>query len=274
MKNISFVKMSGAGNDFILIDKTENPEIALTNIVISHLCNRRNGIGADGIIIVSDCADSDFSMDYFNADGSTGTLCGNGARCAIKFVHDKGRMNSKFISFLSNKIKYSGELLDNGLVKFNMKPPINIEENIPLEIAGSGISASFIHTGSPHAVIIVDDIDEVPVVKIGREVRYNNSFAPEGTNVNFIEINDDRILIRTYERGVEDETFACGTGAAAAAIIGNIKFGIEPPVSLLTKGGDELIVDFVVNGSDFTNISLTGPVKEVFNGEISINYFS
>ena len=271
MKNISFVKMSGAGNDFIIIDKAQNPEIALTNNVISRLCNRRNGIGADGIIIISEHDEFDFSMDYFNADGSTGTLCGNGARCAIKFAHDAGKTKSNFVSFISNEIEYTGELLNNGLVKFNLKPPVNIEENISLEIAGSGISASFLHTGSPHVVIVVDDIDDVPVIKIGREIRYSKSFAPEGTNVNFIETTGKKIFIRTYERGVEDETYACGTGAVASAIIGNIKFGVESPVSLHTKGGDELIVDFIVDGSDYKNVSLTGPVKEVFNGEISIN---
>ena len=266
--------MSGAGNDFIIIDKAQNPEIALTNTVISCLCNRRNGIGADGIIIISDREEFDFSMDYFNADGSTGTLCGNGARCAIKFARDSGKAKSNYVSFISNEIEYTGELLNNGLIKFNMKPPVNIEENISLVVAGSGISASFLHTGSPHVVIVVDDIDDVPVLKIGREIRYSENYTPDGTNVNFIEATGKKICIRTYERGVEDETYACGTGAVAAAIIGNIKFGIKPPVSLHTKGGDELVVGFIVEGSDYKNVSLTGPVKKIFNGEISINLFS
>jgi len=274
MKNISFVKMSGASNDFIIIDKVQNPEIALTNNVISSLCNRRNGIGADGIIIISDREEFDFSMDYFNADGSTGTLCGNGARCAIKFAGDTGKTKSNYVSFISNEIEYTGEMLDNGLIKFNMKPPVNIEKNISLEVAGLGISASFLHTGSPQVVIVVDDIDEVRVIKIGKEIRYSERFAPDGTNVNFIETTGKKIFIRTYERGVEDETYACGTGAVAASIIGNIKFGIKPPVSLHTKGGDELVVDFIADGSDYTNVSLTGPAKEVFKGEISINLFS
>jgi len=274
MKNISFVKMSGAGNDFIIIDKAQNLEIAITNDVINRLCNRRNGIGADGIIIISDREEFDFSMEYFNADGSTGTLCGNGARCAIKFAGDTGKTKSNYVSFISNEIEYTGELLNNGLIKFNMKPPVNIEENISLEVAGSGISASFLHTGSPHIVIVVDDIDDVPVIKIGKEIRYSERFAPDGTNVNFIETTGKKIFIRTYERGVEDETYACGTGAVAASIIGNLKFGIKPPVSLHTKGGDELVVGFIADGSDYKNVSLTGAVKEIFKGEISINLFS
>jgi len=266
--------MSGAGNDFILIDKALNPEIALTNNVISLLCNRRNGIGADGIIIISDREAFDFSMEYFNADGSTGTLCGNGARCAIKFARDTGKAKSDHVSFVSNEVEYTGELLNNGLITFNMKPPVNIEEKISLEVAGSDISASFIDTGSPHVVIVVDDIDDVSVIKIGREIRYSKSFTPDGTNVNFIVAIGKKIYIRSYERGVEDETYACGTGAVASAIIGNIKFGFKPPISLHTKGGDELVVDFIVDGSDYKNVSLTGPAKEVFKGEISINLFS
>jgi diaminopimelate epimerase len=155
-----------------------------------------------------------------------------------------------------------------------MKPPVNIEENISLEVAGSDIPASFIHTGSPHVVIVVDDIDDVPVIKIGREIRYSKSYTPDGTNVNFIVAIGKKIYIRSYERGVEDETYSCGTGAVASAIIGNIKFGFKPPIALHTKGGDELVVDFIVDGSDYKNVSLTGPAKEVFKGEISINLFS
>jgi diaminopimelate epimerase len=272
MKNISFEKMSGAGNDFIMIDKAQNPDIALTNNNINRLCNRRNGIGADGIIIISDHEKFDFAMDYFNADGSTGALCGNGARCAIKFAQSTGRVKTEVVKFLSNGIDYSGEILSDGLIKFNLKPPTSVKEEISLKAANSVITASFINTGSPHVVISVDDIENVSVIEIGREIRYSQNFAPTGTNVNFIKISDDKIFIRTYERGVEDETYACGTGSVAAAVISSLKYKIQPPVSLITKGGDELIVNF--EGSGFKNISLTGPVKEVFKGEININSIS
>jgi len=285
MKNISFVKMSGAGNDFIMIDKTQNPEIALTSIVINRLCDRRNGIGADGIIIISDLDGYDFVMDYFNADGSTGTLCGNGARCAIKFAQSTGKIMRNTANFLSNKIEYNGELLKEDLIKFNLKPPNKIEEKIVVNAVGVKIPASYADTGSPHVVITLDDLqsslpddykfngelNKVPVIEIGREIRYDPAFAPGGANVNFIKIVNGRILIRSYERGVEDETLACGTGSVAAAIIANIKFNVQPPASIFTKGGEELNVNFKVEKNSFTDVSLTGPAKEIYRGEVIIN---
>jgi diaminopimelate epimerase len=273
MKNISFTKMSGAGNDFILINKTQFPNIALTNSVISQLCNRRNGIGADGIIIIKKYQGYDFAMDYYNADGSSGTLCGNGARCAIKFANDTGISNADSVSFLSNEDKFSGELLANGLIKFNLQPPKVIDENITIDVDGSNVSASYVDTGSPHVVLIVDDLNLQPVIQVGKKIRNNHAFTPGGTNVNFIKFVNGKIHIRTYERGVENETLACGTGAVAAAIIGFRRFEIQPPIFLKTKGGDELIVNFNTDGSKYSNVSLIGPAKKIYNGEIGINFF-
>lgn len=274
MKNISFAKMSGAGNDFIIINKSQIPNIVLTNSVISQLCDRRNGIGADGIIIIKNAQGYDFAMDYYNADGSCGTLCGNGARCAIKFANDSGITNSDSVSFISNKDEFSGELLANGLIKFNLQPPKVIDENIIIDVGGSNVSGSYVDTGSPHVVLIVDDLNVQPVIQIGKEIRNNPAFAPGGTNVNFIKFVKGKIYIRTYERGVENETLACGTGAVAAAIIGFRKFEIQPPIFLITKGGDELIVNFDADGSKYRNLSLTGPAKKIYNGEIGINFFN
>lgn len=274
MKNISFAKMSGAGNDFIIINKSQIPNVVLTNSVISQLCDRRKGIGADGIIIIKNIQGYDFAMDYYNADGSSGTLCGNGARCAIKFANDTGITNSDSVSFLSNEDEFSGELLANGLIKFNLQTPKVIDENIMINVGGSNVSGSYVDTGSPHVVLIVDDLNLQPVIEIGKEIRYNPAFAPGGTNVNFIKFINGKIHIRTYERGVENETLACGTGAVAAAIIGFRKFEIQPPILLITKGGDELIVNFNTDGSKFSNVSLTGPAKKIYNGEIEINFFN
>ena len=274
MKNISFAKMSGAGNDFILINKSQIPNIVLTNSVISQLCDRRNGIGADGIIIIKNTQGYDFAMDYYNADGSSGTLCGNGARCAIKFANDTGITDSDSVSFLSNEDEFSGELLANGLIKFNLQPPKVIEENIVIDVGGSNVSGSFVDTGSPHVVLIVDDLNLQTVIQMGKEIRNNPAFAPGGTNVNFIKFVKGKIHIRTYERGVENETLACGTGAVAAAIIGFRKFEIQPPIFLITKGGDKLIVNFNTEGSKYNNVSLTGPAKKIYNGEIGINFFN
>ena len=274
MKNISFVKMSGAGNDFILINKSQIPNIVLTNSVISQLCDRRNGIGADGIIIIKNTQGYDFVMDYYNADGSFGALCGNGARCAIKFANDTGITDSDSVSFISNEVEFSGELLVNGLIKLNLQPTKVIDENIMIDVGGSNVSGSYVDTGSPHVVLIVDDLNLQPIVQTGKEIRYNPAFAPGGTNVNFIKFVNGKIHIRTYEKGVENETLACGTGAVAAAIIGFRKFEIQPPIFLLTKGGDELIVNFITDGSKFSNVSLTGPAKKIYNGEIGINFFN
>ena len=280
MKEISFIKMSGAGNDFIIIDKTQNPAFVLKNNFISRLCHRRNGIGADGIITIGDRDGYDFGMEYYNADGSTGTLCGNGARCAIKYAQISKRTNGDKVNFVSNESEYSGELLKDGQIKFNLKPPKQIEENRTVNFDRRKIPASFIHTGSPHIVIEISNLpdnemrmnlDKVDVVTIGRKIRNDPEFAPEGTNVNFIKLIENHIHIRTYERGVEDETHACGTGSVAAAIIGCKKFDLKPPVSLITRGGDELIVKFDKLESEFENVSLTGPVEEIFKGKIIIN---
>lgn len=277
--------MSGAGNDFILIDKSLNPEIVLSNDLIMRFCDRRKGIGADGIILIENTDKYDFSMEYYNSDGSTTTLCGNGARCAIRYAKRSGRVTGKTAQFLSNGIEYKGELLNNGLVTFNLNQPQNLRENFLIESFGYKIPASFVDTGSPHVVINVGELDSTftdkmeitsglvnfPVVKIGKEIRNNKKLAPVGSNVNFVEIIKDSIHIRTYERGVENETLACGTGAVASAIIGSIKYKINPPVSIVTEGGDILKVDFEINGPDIINVSLTGPALEIFSGEISIN---
>lgn len=287
METIYFTKMSGAGNDFIVIDKSQNPGLTLANGRISKLCDRRNGIGADGVIVIGESNGYNFAMDYYNADGSTGTLCGNGARCSILFANNAGKVNGNSVNFLSNNIEYSGEVLENGLIKFNLKQPQDIRKEINVKYLGIEIPASYVHTGSPHVVILFDDLvknlkedlaeksfDKFPVVQIGREIRNLPEFSPGGTNVNFINLVNGEVQIRTYERGVEEETLACGTGSVAAAIISNLKFGIGSPVTLITRGSEKLMVDFKTDKRTFENLSLTGPAKEIYKGEILINSFS
>ena len=280
MKEISFIKMSGAGNDFIIIDKSQNPKFVLTNNIIRRFCHRRNGIGADGIITIGDPDGYDFGMEYYNADGSTGTLCGNGARCAIKYAQTSNRTNGGRVRFLSNGIEYSGELLSDEQIRFNLQAPEQIDLNRTLQFEGSKIPASFINSGSPHIVIEISNLpdknmrtnlDRVDVISIGKKIRNDLEFAPSGTNVNFIKIIDSQIHIRTYERGVEDETLSCGTGSVAAAIIGNKIFDLNPPVSLITKGGVKIVVNFDSDELKFNNVSLTGPAEEIYKGKIFIN---
>ncbi len=282
MEKISFIKMSGAGNDFVVIDKNKNPEFALNDNIIRNICNRRNGIGADGFITIkSDGGEFDFIMEYFNADGSTGSLCGNGARCAIKFADFTGRISKPDTRFISNNVSYSGKVLNDGNIKFYFNKPGKTNLDLKIKTSNAELKGYFIDTGSPHVVIKVEDmgslsfndIDDLPVFELGREIRNLPDFAPGGTNVNFIQVKDNKIYIRTYERGVEDETLACGTGSTASALIGYYTAGLNPPVKLITKGRDELTVDFEIKGNEINNLSLTGPARITFTGEFLLNQF-
>jgi diaminopimelate epimerase len=287
MEKISFFKMSGAGNDFIVIDKDKNPAFILDQSVVKKLCDRHNGIGADGFISIESSDDHDFRMIYYNADGSTGSLCGNGARCAIYFAGMSNRLKNGRASFTSNDENYTGELLSNGNVKFNLNAPKKLKFNFKLKTDGQMINSSFANTGSPHVVINIadilknpadqnsfyNDLNEIPVTELGKEIRYLQDFSPAGTNVNFIDVKNDKVLNRTYERGVEDETLACGTGSVAVALIAFVNNKLKPPITVVTRGGDELVVDFKVENKRVIDLSLTGPAKIVFTGELLLNNF-
>jgi len=286
MKKVSFVKMSGAGNDFILFDKKESPSLELTPEAIKKMCSRRMGIGADGVLVIDDRPDCNFSMEYYNADGSTGTLCGNGARCALWYAAFSGRIPSQHASFFSNGDSYSGEILGPDYVKFNFGIPKDYRPELTLNAAGQSIKAAFINTGSPHVVIkadavlkpgsskdVYENLTEFPVFDLGRQIRYLSDFAPAGTNVNFIKISDGKVYIRTYERGVEDETWACGTGSVASALVCSLKGEMKSPIILVTKGGDELKVEFKAVGENIRDLSLSGPAVITFTGEFYKNLY-
>lgn len=283
MRNVTFKKFSGAGNDFILIDKKSFPDFNLTSSDIQKICDRRRGIGADGILIIDELPEFDFSMRYFNADGTLGTLCGNGARCAIKYASLSGRMENVTF-FECNNEKYKGEIISENEVKFYFNNPTKIKKNFKIKVWNQLINASFADTGSPHVVILINDVlmnpkdlkskyidlNRFPVTELGKEIRYHQDFKPAGVNVNFISLAEDRINIRTYERGVEAETFACGTGSVASAIIASLNYDIKPPIRLLTFGGDILTVDFKKDSGGISGVSLTGPAEFVFSGEINL----
>lgn len=287
MEKIFFTKMNGAGNDFVFIDKNLNPDFILTPEKIKKLCNRRFGVGADGVIAVSDDDDFDFKMSYYNADGSTGSLCANGARCSIWFAENTKRLKNQKAKFTSANNEYTGEVISEELIRFDLNEPSRKRINFMLNARNQFIKASFIDTGSPHVVINISDILknpaiqgnyftdilEVPVYDLGKEIRYHKEFAPEGTNVNFVNVVEDQILIRTYERGVEDETLACGTGSVASAIICCETHKLTPPVTLLTYGGDKLFVNFQIENQKIINPSITGPAKIVFEGTMNRNFF-
>lgn len=287
MQKIFFKKMSGAGNDFIFVDMNQNQGVVLTSEKIKDLCNRRNGIGADGLITIEDLQDYSYKMVYYNADGSTGSLCANGARCSIWFAENTSRLKDGKAKFFASGQDYSGEILDDELIKFNLNPPKHIKYNFKIKAGGQMITANFADTGSPHVVIKISDvlknpgnpnstfknILDFPVYNLGREIRYGSDFKPGGTNVNFIDVVDGIINIRTYERGVEDETLACGTGSVASAVICYVTDNLKPPIKLKTYGGDILTVNFEVENQKVKNLSLTGPAKITFEGSTDEKLF-
>ena len=277
MEKIIFTKMSGAGNDFVLLEKKINSLSDITAEFVKRICNRRDGIGADGLITIADSSNYNFIMNYYNADGSTGSLCANGARCAILYASNSGRLDGNSAHFLSNDIEYKGEIISKSEIKFYLNSPKKIKYNFKVKAGGRLINAHFADTGSPHVVIDINEtegfltsLDHVPVKELGREIRYLPEFSPGGTNVNFMDVKENVIHIRSYERGVEAETLACGTGSVAAALISYVTHKVYPPIELITKGNEKLFVNFDVENSKVRNLSLTGPAKIVFSGEMII----
>jgi len=277
MKVLTFTKMSGAGNDFVFIDKKQNDWLQVNTDFVKKICDRRNGIGADGLITIEDSSTHNFIMNYYNTDGSTGSLCANGARCAILFASESSRLKDNKAEFISNGVEYKGEITSNSEIKFYLNPPKKIKYNFKIKAGGKLMNAHFADTGSPHVVIDIKEtegfltsLDNVPVEKLGREIRYLVEFSPGGTNVNFIFVKDEVIHIRTYERGVEAETLACGTGSVAAALICFVTKKLSVPVKIIPKSNEKLFVNFDVENSKVRNLSLTGPAKVTFTGEMKI----
>lgn len=276
MNKIYFEKYSGAGNDFIVLDKIKNPELNVTPEFVRTICRRRLGVGADGVLVLDKSNGYDFELEYFNSDGSGGMLCGNGARCAIKYALESGYLNKEFVNFYNAKNEYSGEIISADEIKFNLAEPKKIQKYFKIELENFSIPAGFVDVGAPHVVIffkeaeelhsISDNFDAFPVEQIGRKIRFHKMFAPKGTNVNFVKFSSGVLKIRTYERGVEGETLSCGTGSVAAAILASLKYRIDPPINLITKSGKLLKVDFERNFNKVKNVSLSGPAEKIFSG--------
>ncbi len=257
---IRFYKYQGAGNDFVMIDNRTNIHLNKTEIV-KQLCERRFGIGSDGLIFIENHAELDFVMDFYNPDGSQ-SFCGNGSRCAVAFAKDIGVITSNETKFLAIDGVHKAEI-NRDHYKVSMK-------------SVDGISSKgedfFIDTGSPHYISYLKEGDERDIVEYGRKIRYSEAYSPEGTNVNLVKVlNDEKIDIRTYERGVEAETFACGTGATACALSYAAIQGYDSgTIGVKVKGGD-LKVYFKKSGEGYNDIWLEGPAKMVFQGEIALN---
>jgi diaminopimelate epimerase len=257
---INFSKYNGAGNDFVLIDDRKDL-INNDKSLISYLCDRHFGIGADGLIILKDSKKSDFEILHYTSDGHLGSLCGNGSRCAVLFAYNKDIINKKTVFHAFDGI-HNAEILDNGLIKMEMKVNSDIVTNS---------FGTWLDTGSPHLIIEKDDTDKLDVNNEGKLIRYNDFYREEGVNVNFVEkISDNQFKIRTYERGVENETLACGTGSTASAICMNFLGKTNSSnITMQCKGGD-LNVQFNSSEKDYKEISITGPAKLVFEGIIEI----
>lgn len=274
--DIFFTKMQGGGNDFIIIDNRTNMT-ALENgkEAARRLCHRKFGIGADGLILIENPGTTrpttHFRWRFFNADGSEAEMCGNGARCAARFAY-LSQIAPAQMRFETLAGVIDAEILtDSNQVRIRLSEPKNLKTDIHLTLNDQTVTVHFIDTGVPHVVVFVSDLENSPVVESGRVIRYHNEFQPKGTNVNFVQVlSPFEIAIRTYERGVEDETLACGTGATASAILSAIKGLCKPPVQVKTQGGDVLIIDFRLLDDTAKDVSLTGPAVMVFDGRISI----
>jgi len=269
MEPVPFFKMSGSGNDFIVIDNRQPriPEDGLLEFV-HRVCRRRISVGADGLILIESSPRADFKWRFFNSDGSSADLCGNGARCAARFAWLNHIAESR-MTFETEAGMIQAQV-DRGRVRISMPEPKDLRMDIALEVAGKSFAMDSIHTGVPHAVILTDDTDRLDVVGLGRQIRFHPVFAPAGTNVNFVRLLPDgqHIAVRTYERGVEDETLACGTGSVASALVVASRYNWSSPVRVLTRSGEELCVYFAGARDAFRELFLEGDARVIVSGTV------
>jgi diaminopimelate epimerase len=259
MMTIQFNKYQGAGNDFIIIDNREGTFNSDNSGLINKLCDRRFGIGADGLILICSSREYDFEMKYYNSDGLEGSMCGNGGRCSSDFSIRTGIAGKNLVFKAIDGVHKA--LSEQGIIRLQMN-----DVHDPAIVKGN----YFINTGSPHYIIFKENVKDVDVNEEGKIIRWSEDFAPGGTNVNFVETEQNGIYVRTFERGVEEETLSCGTGVTASAIASVLSGHFDTnPVSVRTRGGN-LSVSFKVSGKAITDIWLSGPATFVFKGEIEI----
>ncbi len=271
---IDFIKMTGAGNDFILIDNRNGIYNAVSWVKFAPgICDRHFGVGADGLLVIESSKEVDFSLKYFNSDGSYGGMCGNGGRCAALFDMDDKTVSQ--CRFESLGYIYSSSRKNDVNISIKMKPVSidNLDDSI--DLFNNLIPINFIDTGAPHVVIFLDKlpagfkklIDDKGIFDLGKLIRGHTMFQPNGTNVDFVEIMDDKsVSMRTYERGVEAETLACGTGAVASACAAYVVKDIPPPIRIHTRSNNVLTVNFKIDGTTLRDVELTGPAEKVFTG--------
>ncbi len=266
---IPFTKMSGSGNDFIVIDHRapflDRGELASFARAV---CRRKFSVGADGLILIETSDEADFAWTFLNADGSIAEMCGNGARCAARFAH-RNNIAPPAMRFKTLAGIIAAEIVGDQ-VKLAMTPPTGLALDAELVVGGAARRVHSLNTGVPHAVLFVDDAATTPVADWGRELRYHPHFKPAGTNANFAQVlGASALKVRTYERGVEDETMACGTGAVAAAILAVLTGRVTPPVTVTTSGGEPLIIHFAApGGQPPQEVFLEGAAKIIYDGQL------
>ena len=267
---LTFTKMNGAGNDFIMLDNRDR-KICLEKRQIIHLCDRHRGIGADGMIMIEPAEnDGDFRMRYYNSDGHEAEMCGNGARCFARFADRVVNLEGHPVSFETMAGLVTAEFHGEE-TQLRLSDPFDLVMSSMIDINDMPLTVHSINTGVPHAVVVVDDINHVDVCGIGAAIRHHKNFNPSGTNVNFQStITPREISIRTFERGVENETLACGTGMVACAIIHERLTGAGTPILVQVQGGDTLEVNWTTDGNVYTDVTLKGPAEFVFEGEIDV----
>lgn len=256
--NIHFYKYQGTGNDFVILDNRNGQNNNLPLSTIKRICDRRFGVGADGLMLLNTHSTFDFEMIYYNADGNEGSMCGNGGRCLVQFAKAMGIIKSNY-TFLASDGLHEATFASNGWVQLKMKDVNEVKHHN---------DTALLNTGSPHFIKFVRGVMELDVKQQGKDIRYSKAFKEKGVNVNFVEQMHDHLLVRTYERGVEDETLSCGTGVTASALVSAYNESGFNRVEVTTPGG-RLAVEFDKNGEkSFTNIWLCGPATFVFEGNI------
>jgi diaminopimelate epimerase len=279
---ISFTKMNGTGNDFVIIDNRDQ-KINKNEMqgLAAKICRRHFSVGADGLILIENSETADFRWEFYNADGSEADMCGNGARCAARYAHDRGIAPAK-MSFETLAGTIEAQMIGRS-VKIRLTPPTDIKLSRSVEIDGDAMEVHSINTGVPHVVHFVNEGNDTPVSEWGRHIRHHKLFEPDGTNVNFVQMPNDELQVRTYERGVEAETMACGTGAVASALIAALHGHVTSPVKVRTSGGDLLTIHFsLIDTNDdqdttkalrheqrIAEVFLEGPAVFVYEGELA-----
>lgn len=268
---IPFFKMHGAANDFILVDDRAGTFPIDDRAWIARIAARRTGVGCEGVILIQPSQTSSFRMRFLNPDGGEVEMCGNGARCVARLAHEIGVAPERMtIETVAGQLK--AEMARGGLVRLTMTDPKDWRPAAVLRVGDESIAYGFVNSGVPHVVVEVPDLAAVDLARLGPAIRYHDDFKPKGTNANFVQVTGpSAIRVRTYERGVEGETLACGTGMVACALIHHLLTGAPSPIQVDVAGGDTLAIGFEKSADgSFTNVTLTGPADFVFEGEIDI----